>query len=298
MPNQLREAVMGLQIKEILAVAENILREAGDEDYKRDAEILLCHAAHYDARKIFMNWSKEIDDSYCEGFFELIQKRASGVPTQYLTNTQEFMGYSFFVDERVLIPRMDTETVIEAVSDYIKASRSVHRVLDLCTGSGIIAITLAKLNPSLKITASDVDTAALKVAETNASKLGVSSRIKFVTSDIYTSFKTGFGGPTFDIIVSNPPYIKSDVLLTLQREIVEHEPLRALDGGTDGLDFYRNIIAGAAARLKKNGALFLEIGYDQAASVQELVDETKRFGNVTVRQDLAGNDRVLSASLK
>jgi release factor glutamine methyltransferase len=289
---------MGLQIKEILAVAENILREAGDEDYKRDAEILLCHEIHYDAKKIFMNWSKEIDDSYCEGFFDLVQKRAGGTPTQYLTNEQAFMGRTFFVDERVLIPRMDTETLAEAVLEHLKANKTARRVLDLCTGSGILAITLAKEHPTLKITASDVDASALKVAEINASKLGAAKQIKFVKSDIYASFKTGFGGAAFDVIVSNPPYIRDDVLMTLQREIIEHEPLHALNGGTDGLDFYRKIIGGAASRLRKNGALFLEIGYDQAEQVKALLDETGAFRDIEVRKDLAGNHRVLSGTLK
>ncbi|MDR1953164.1 MAG: peptide chain release factor N(5)-glutamine methyltransferase [Clostridiales Family XIII bacterium] len=288
---------MGLQIKEILTVAEKILQDSGDEDCKRDAEILLCHEMCYDAKKIFMNWSKEIDDSYCEGFFDLVQKRAAGTPTQYLTKEQSFMDRVFFVDERVLIPRMDTETLAEAVSNYLKAHKSARRVLDLCTGSGVIAITLAKEHPSLKIIASDVDAAALNVAEFNASKLGASKQIKFVKSDVYASFKTGFGGTTFDVIVSNPPYIRTDVLMTLQREIIEHEPLHALNGGADGLDFYRKIVGGAASRLRKNGALFLEIGYDQADRVKSLIDETGAFGAIEVHKDLSGHDRVLSCTL-
>ncbi|MDR2157321.1 MAG: peptide chain release factor N(5)-glutamine methyltransferase [Clostridiales Family XIII bacterium] len=289
---------MGLQIKEILKVAENILRDAGDEDCKRDAEILLCHAMHYDARRIFMNWSREINDSYCEGFFELVQKRAGGTPTQYLTNGQDFMGHSFFVDERTLIPRMDTETVAEAIIEWLRARGTARRVLELCTGSGVVAISLAKEIADLKVTASDVDPGALEVAAINASNLGVAKRVKFVKSDIYAAFKTGFGGARFDVIAANPPYISSDALMTLQREIIEHEPLHALDGGADGLDFHRRIISGAPPRLRKNGALFLEIGYDQADRVRALIDETERFGEVSVRKDLAGNDRVLSAELK
>jgi release factor glutamine methyltransferase len=289
---------MGLKIKEILTVAENILRDAGDEDYKRDAELLLCKKIHYDAKKIFMNWSKEIDDSYCEGFFDLIQQRAGGTPTQYLTYEQAFIGHVFFVDERVLIPRMDTETLVEAALEYLETNKSARRVLDLCTGSGVIAVSLAKQHPSLKITASDADASALKVAERNASKMGVAKQIKCVKSDVYGSFKTGFGGVSFDVIVSNPPYIRSDVLMTLQREIVEHEPLHALDGGADGLDFYRRIIGEASSYLRKSGALFLEIGYDQAEQVKSLIDETGRFGDVETRQDLSGNDRALFAVLK
>ncbi|MDR0357112.1 MAG: peptide chain release factor N(5)-glutamine methyltransferase [Clostridiales Family XIII bacterium] len=288
---------MGLQIKEILTVAENILRESGDEDYKKDAEILFSHETRYDAKKIFMNWSKELDDNYCEGFFDLVQRRARGTPTQYLTKEQAFMGHTFFVDERTLIPRADTETTVDEVIKYLKG-KTARRAADLCTGSGVIAISLAKAYPSLKITASDAYEDALAVARINASEMGVLKQIKFVKSDVYAAFKTGFGGATFDLIVSNPPYVKSDEIPTLQREIVEHEPLHALDGGADGLDFYRKIIAGAAPRLRKNGALFLEIGNDQAASVKALIDETGLFGEVAVRTDLAGNDRVLFAALK
>ncbi|MDR2610708.1 MAG: peptide chain release factor N(5)-glutamine methyltransferase [Clostridiales Family XIII bacterium] len=289
---------MGLQIKEIIAVAEKILRENGVEDYKADAEILLCHEIRYDSRKIFMNWSKELDDEACERYFADVQRRAAGTPTQYLTEMQPFMGFNFSVDERVLIPRMDTETVVESAIEFIRSQKSIKNVLDLCTGSGVIAISLAKAVPSLKLTATDISGDALAVAAKNASRLGVSARIKFLRSDLFNSLPTGFTAKKFDMIIANPPYIRTAVLPRLQREIYEHEPLIALDGGEDGLDYYRAIATRAPSFLTKRGVIFFEIGYDQAEDVSDILRDTGNFAGISVRRDIAGNDRVVFASVK
>lgn len=289
---------MGLQIKEMLNVAENILMEAGVEDAKIDAETLLMYEIRYDRKKLFMNWTREIEDGYCEGFFDLIQKRAMGTPAQYLTNEQIFMGYSFYVDERVLIPRMETEVLVEQVIRYVQESgKKGLKALDLCTGSGVIAICLAKSDSTLRITASDVDASALDVAAENASRMGVSHQIKFMSSDLFGSFKTGFSRPKFDLIVANPPYIPSSVVGTLQREIVEHEPLKALDGGADGLDFYKRIAADAPIFMQPGGELFLEIGYDQGPSVTQILQDSDMYSNIRAARDLSGDFRVVSATV-
>ena len=288
---------MGLQIKEILAVAENILDEAGIADSKIDAELILGYVINYDARRIFMNWSKEIEDDHCELFFDLIQHRAAGEPTQYITKRQFFMGYPFFVDERVLIPRMDTEVLVDAVAEYIKNNKGVQRVLDLCTGSGVIAISLAKMIPSLKLTAIDIDTNALDVAIENSIRHKVESKVKFMHSDLFEEIAYGFGQKKFDIIVSNPPYIRSGVLPTLQREIFDYEPMLALDGGPDGLDYYREIIEKAPDNLVRGGALFLEIGYDQADEVSDLIRATNMYDKIAVLRDLDKNDRVIQTNI-
>jgi release factor glutamine methyltransferase len=289
---------MGLQIKEIILVAENILRESGDSDYKTDAEILLCHAIKYDSQRIFMNWAKEVDDDHAEVFFDMVEKRAKGTPTQYLTNEQVFKGRAFYVDENVLIPRPETELLLDEVAAYLKDNRSAKNVLDLGTGSGAIAVSLAKMAPSLKITASDISGKALAVAEKNAARLGAKGQIKFTESDVFDAFKTGFAGPKWDVVVSNPPYIKSAVIPTLQREIYEHEPLTALDGGEDGLDVYRRLISGAPTFLRKTGAVFFEIGYDQAHEVTALFRENGSYVRIAVTPDIAGLDRVVSARMK
>jgi release factor glutamine methyltransferase len=259
---------------------------------------LLGYVIKYDSKKIFMNWAREIDDDHAEKYFALIQKRAEGTPTQYLTNLQGFMDMSLYVDENVLIPRPETELLLNEVVAYLKDNRSAKSVLDLGTGSGAIALSLAKLMPHLKITASDIDTGALNVAEMNAGKLGLKGAIKFVQSDVFGSFKTGFTGPKWDVIISNPPYIRSDVIPKLQKEISEHEPRIALDGGEDGLDFYRKLIDGAPNYLKKTGAVFFEIGYDQAHDITVLFRENGNYVRVAITPDLSGKDRVISARMK
>jgi release factor glutamine methyltransferase len=260
--------------------------------------MLLCHAIKYDRQKIFMNWAKEVDDDHAEVFFAMVQKRAEGAPTQYLTNEQVFKDLSFYVDENVLIPRPETELLVDEVAAYLKDNKSAKSVLDVGTGSGAIAVSLAKKAPSLRVTASDVSESALAVAEKNASRLGVKGQIKFATSDVFDGFKTGFAGPKWDVIVSNPPYIKSQILPTLQREIYEHEPMKALDGGEDGLNLYRRLISGAPSFLRKTGAVFFEIGYDQTHEVTALFRENGSYVRIAVATDIAGHDRVISARMK
>jgi release factor glutamine methyltransferase len=293
---------MGLQIKEILTVGENILKEAGDSDAKLDAEILLCHHIRYDSAKIFMNWTKEVDDDACEAYFASIQKRAEGTPTQYITGVQDFMGYAIKVDERALIPRADSEVLAEEVIAYLGKTKSAKTLLELCTGTGAISIAIAKKNASIKITATDISKDALALAQENVTKLGVEGTVTLTESDLFDKLKKGFKGrkpEKYDVIVANPPYIKTADLGGLQREIKEHEPMLALDGGEDGLNFYRRIIAEAPDYLtKKNAAIFLEIGYDQAEKVMKLIEDDGHYKEAKVTKDLAGHDRVVSATLK
>jgi release factor glutamine methyltransferase len=284
---------MGLAVKELLGIAENILQDSGDIDYKKDTQILFCHGIGYDESKLFMNWTRELDDRQTEVIFSLVRKRAEGVPTQYLTNEQEFLGHNFFVDECVLIPRTETETLAETVILHVK-NVSAKSLLDLGTGSGIIAISLALHYPAMRITAADISDEAISVAKMNAKRLNAEKHIKFVKSDLFGALKTGRSSK-YDIIVSNPPYIKSADLKKLQREIYEHEPLSALDGGQDGLCYYRRIIDEAPAHLSSIGALFLEIGNDQASAVTKMLSENGHFRDILVTRDLSGNDRVISA---
>lgn len=287
---------MSIQLKELLVVGENRLKDAGINDAKIDAELLLLHQLHYDKRKMFMNWSRSLEEDDCMDYFELLDRRAAGEPPQYIIGDQEFMGINFMVDPRVLIPRQDTEVLVEKVLEYTREKRGSLKVLDMCTGSGAIAISLAVKHAQLKITASDISEDALDVATSNAAMADVLKRIDFVQSDLFNNFKTGFRGQKFDIIVSNPPYIKSSVLPTLQKEIYEHEPMLALDGGTDGLDYYRRIIEDAPDYLKKNGALFLEIGHDQAVQLKNIIAENDKYAeDIEVIKDLAEEDRVIIA---
>lgn len=287
-----------IQLKELLKVGENRLENAGIKDAKIDAELLLMFILNYDKKKIFMNWARPLEEDDCMDYFEVLDRRSSGEPPQYITGVQEFMGIPFMVDSRVLIPRQDTEILVEEVHSYSVSKRKQLKVLDLCTGCGTIAVSLAVKNTSLKLSASDISEDALDVATSNAAGAGVLKRIDFIKSDLFNDFKTGLGKPKFDIIVSNPPYIKKSDLPNLQREIFEHEPMAALDGGDDGLDYYRRIIKDAPGFIKKEGALFLEIGYDQADPVKKIIEENGGYQTeIKVVRDLSEHDRVIFAKV-
>lgn len=224
-------------------------------------------------------------------YFKAIKKLCNGIPIQHITNRQEFMKMTFFVDENVLIPRPDTEILVEEV---IKIAKKINakKILDLCTGSGAIAISLAKYIDKSNITAVDISDKALNVAKLNAKNNEVEDRITFVESDLFENLKK----EKYDIIVSNPPYIKKEVLKKLDKE-VQKEPKLALDGGYDGLDFYRKIIKNADEYLKFNGYLCFEIGYDQKEDVENLLKEQEKYANITCKKDLCDNDRVVTAKL-
>ena len=238
-------------------------------------------------------------------FYALIKRRAAGEPLQYITGEQEFMGYVFKVDPRVLIPRLDTEILVETVlkkaeglTGNAASPGRAFRVLDLCTGSGAIGLSIymeLKAGSPLEVTLSDIDAGALTVAKKNTERLCPGGHVRIVESDLYAAL----GKERFDIIVSNPPYIPTDVIGTLGEDVKDHEPSRALDGGADGLDFYRRIIDGAAEHLySPAGILALEIGFDQAESVCSLIEKTGAFFDIMVTKDLAGNDRVVTAVRK
>lgn len=296
---------MGLMIKELLAVAARRLSDASCMDARLDAEILLCDLLQKDRSFLFSHVGDDLEDRRCELYFELIDTRASGKPLQYILGSQEFMGLRFQVNENVLIPRQDTETLVEMAIDYLKKAKpglGGLEVLDLCCGSGAIAISLAYYLESVKvkITATDCSEKALEVAKENASGYRPARSIAFLQGDLFEPFpknKKGKGKKQFDLIVSNPPYICSDVIPTLQREVALFEPMLALDGGEDGLDFYRRITLDAGAYLKKGGLLLLEIGHDQAEAVRRLLEECGTYGDIGVVKDLAGKDRIVWANV-
>ena len=226
-----------------------------------------------------------------EKYFECVEKLIKGTPLQHITHSQEFMKMNFFVNENVLIPRADTECLVEEVIK-IANKTNAKKILDLCTGSGIIAISLAKYIKGSKITAVDISEEALKVARKNAKINEVEEQVTFIKSDLYKELLD----EKYDIIVSNPPYIKRKVLKTLDKE-VKKEPKLALDGGYDGLDFYRKIIPNAYEHLKNLGYICLEIGFDQKNEVLEMLNDEGKFINAYCKKDLYDNDRVICAKL-
>lgn len=224
-------------------------------------------------------------------FFAGISKLSKGVPIEHITHNKEFMKLNFFVDENVLIPRQDTEVLVEEVIKIAKKIKAKN-ILDLCTGSGAIAISLAKYLPNIQITALDISSKALEVAKLNTKNNNVENQITFVESNLFENLSK----EKYDIIVSNPPYIKQALIKELDKE-VQKEPHIALDGGKDGLDFYRKIIDTGYEYLKYGGYLCLEIGYDQKEEVMNLLDDNGQYINKICIKDLYDNDRVIIAKV-
>lgn len=260
---------------------------AGIEEASLDAWYLLEHITGITKSAYYMNPSQEIDAEMEIRYNQAIESRAKRIPLQHITGVQSFMGYEFLVNESVLIPRQDTEVLVETILEFMEPK---SRILDLCTGSGCILLSLMKLGQKRgkcpkEGMGTDISEDALKVAKANAARLQVSAL--FSKSDLLEQV-TG----VFDIIVSNPPYIASEEIQKLQEEVKFHDPLQALDGGEDGLLFYRKIIEQSGEHMRKGGWLFFEIGYDQGEAVSELM-RAKGYCNVMIKKDLAGLDRVI-----
>jgi len=282
-------------VKEMIKEGEIRLMRAHCMDPVIDAEQLYYHLTGTDRVGLFLRAKQEVDEETQKKYFELIAQREQRIPLQHITGTQEFMGLDFEVNPDVLIPRQDTEILVEEAAKIIHGSnprvrsRAAWKVLDLCCGSGAIGISLARVCDNVKITCADYSQPALDTAQRNAEKNRV--KIKFRQGDLFGAV----GRRRYDMIVSNPPYIKSHMIPILQDEVKIHEPMMALDGGEDGLVFYRKIIEQAKDHLRKNGVLIFEIGHDQAEEVSQLIQETGAFTKVHVVKDLPGHDRVVYA---
>lgn len=304
---------MTTTLGDILNTGIGRLEAAGIADARRDAESLLLHLTGGTNTFLFLNKNKPADELLTKVYFEIIARRAAGEPAQYIIGTQEFMGLEFRVDPNVLIPRQDTETLVElAISEAQRmcsekstadpsdhdGDGSILGILDMCCGSGAIAISMAHYIPQARVVACDLSDGAIYMTRKNAADIGVSDRVAVFKTDMFSMEKDGekipMGG-TFDMILSNPPYIATEVIDTLQTEVKDHEPMMALDGGADGLVFYRIIAEEAPSRLRKDGVLILEIGHDQGQSVPELLAKTGKFTDIQVIKDLPGLDRVVFA---
>lgn len=289
-----------------------LLEEHGIEEAKTDARLLLEYVCHTDYQALYTQGERALDELQDQFYVNYLQKRAERIPIQYLTHTQSFMGLDFYVNENTLIPRLDTEILVEEVMRYMQDGMSI---LDLCTGSGCILLSLLHYSNGCFGVGTDVSREALAVAGENAGVLGFEEKRKrgelfFLQGDLYDALNGAPYGvpnaasgcmpdgaseaklPLFDVIVSNPPYIRSGLIPTLMPEVKEHEPLSALDGGADGLTFYRRIIDGAPAYVKRESALFFEIGADQGNAVKELM-LWAGYRDVRIVKDYAGLDRVV-----
>lgn len=278
---------MTMTYQEMFDWTEKKLMQAGIEEYHADAWILMSYYLNMDRSAYCLHQQEEISEEKEKMLQELqqaVEKRCRRIPVQYIIGEQEFMGLSFLVNENVLIPRYDTEVLAEKVIAFCKGKT----VLDVCTGSGCLAISIAKLGKPAKVDALDISLKALQVAEKNAKNLD--ARVNFFQSDMFQSVSE-----QYDCLVSNPPYIESAVIQTLSPEVKVHEPSLALDGGEDGLDFYRNIASQGKKYLKTGGMIFLEIGYNQGQEVSDILAHAG-YHDIKVYKDYAGLDRVITAN--
>lgn len=274
-----------MTIKQAITKGMIMLKSNNVESPKLKARLLLQYVLDKPRQYIIVYDNKEIDKQQQWQYFVNIEKLTKGIPLQHITHRQEFMKMDFFVDENVLIPRPDTEILVEEVIKIAQKYNS-PRILDLCTGSGAIAISLKKYIPSAQVYAVDISKKALEIAKKNAHRL--EAEVKFIESNLFEKIKN----EKFDIIVSNPPYIKKSDINYLSQE-VQKEPQIALDGGYDGLDFYRKISYQAIDYLKFGSYLCFEIGYDQKEEVLEILKGIEHYTKTYCKKDLCGNDRVV-----
>lgn len=290
-----------MKYREVYDTGRTALAEASVPEAETDARLLLEFVCGTDRNTLLAHGDREVTEGEESAYRALVEKRSRHIPLQHLTGVQDFMGLEFAVNEHVLIPRPDTEILVEEALQHLHDGM---QVLDMCTGSGCILISLLHYSNNCEGVGADISAEALKVAEGNAVKLlggltdsqeppelSVGRRVSFVQSNLFDRVDG-----MFDMIVSNPPYIRSDLIDTLMPEVRDHEPRLALDGSGDGLLFYRRILAESHRYLRKGGMLFFEIGYDQGEAVSRLMEQAG-FLEVRLVRDYGGMDRVVYGTL-
>ena len=282
-----------MNIRDALKRGCEVLEGAGSESPRLDAQVLLLAVLREERTVLVSHPERELASQEEQLYNQYISERALGKPVSYITGMKEFMGLEFAVNEAVLIPRPETELLVEEAVRVLNGK--AMRVLDLCTGSGAITVSIRHFVPQAEVTATDLSEEALKVARENAERL-TAGGIRFLQGDLFEAFSNlqAPGSELFNLIVSNPPYIPAKVIDGLMPDVKDFEPRLALDGGTDGLDIYRRLIPQAAEHLAPGGVLLLEIGFDQGETVPDLCRQAG-LGNIAVLKDLAGLDRVVRA---
>ena len=280
-----------MQIKEVMRKGMIKLKTNNIKEPNLKSRLLMQYILNRPREYLLVHDDKQLTLRQEVNYFKAIKKLIEGIPLQHITHRQEFMKLMFYVDENVLIPRPDTEILVEEV---IKIAKKINakKILDLCTGSGAIAVSLAKYIEGSQITATDISRKALSIAKLNAVNNNVEDKITFVSSDLFQNIPE----EKYDIIVSNPPYIKKKVIENLDKE-VKKEPIIALDGGDDGLKFYKKIIENAYEYLKYKGYLCFEIGYDQKDEVTKLIENEEKYIDTYSKKDLYDNDRIVITKL-
>lgn len=280
---------------ELLTQGTQLLMNAGIEEARLDAWLLLEYTADISRAWYYAHPESEVNEKIVSEYLSLCQKRAEHIPLQHLTHQACFMGYDFYVDERVLVPRQDTEVLAEEALHQLRNMRN-PRILDMCTGSGCLLLSLLMELPDATGTGVDISAAALAVAERNRKNLELEKRAVLVQSDTFSGdyFQKNSGNISleYDMLISNPPYIPTEDIGKLMEEVRFHDPVLALDGREDGLYFYRRITEQAGKYLKPGGWLMYEIGCEQGADVSAIM-QGEGFAEVAVKKDLAGLDRVV-----
>lgn len=279
-------------VQRVLRWAAEDFERRGLDSPRLDAELLLGHATGLDRIELILHAEKPLDADELERFRELIRRRRAGEPIAYVLGEREFYGMTFEVTADVLIPRPDTETLVEVALERTRERSLYGRLLDLCTGSGCVAVAFARHRPTWKVTGADVSERAIALARRNAARSGAIWGVGFVAGDLFEPVR----GRRHECIAANPPYIPSGNIAGLMRDVRDFEPRLALDGGTDGLDFVRRIVEQSREHLTPGGLLALEVGYDQAARAGELF-EASGFSELERARDYGGHERVVSGRL-
>lgn len=274
------------------------LSSVGITTGRLDAELLLCHTLGKDRAWLLAHIREAVDEQHRELFEQAVDRRALREPLQYILGKQEFWGLDFMVTQDVLIPRPETELIIETALTLVPNKDVRLTILDLCTGSGCIAVSLAKELASARIFASDKSEKALDVARENARRHGVADRVRFLEGDLFGSLEELDLRGRVDIMVSNPPYVPSEEYSTLQPEVRDHEPRMALLAGQNGTEIHQRIIDEAPEFLRSEGALIMEMGMGQAEALEHMIRENGTFNKPDVLKDLAGIERVIVARKK
>lgn len=283
-------------IEKLLKDGIEIIKEREFNNPFLDVQLILSYLLKKDKIYLHLHRKDEVDDNTAKKFYEMAKKRNEGYPLQYMTNYQEFMGLSFYVQDGVLVPRPDTEILVEKIINIVNNSEFKNKlinILDIGTGSGAIGVSLGYYLKNSAVTAMDISDTAIETTQTNIRKLGLEN-VNTLKGDI---FKYNFENKKFDIVVSNPPYIEKNIIDTLPVEVSVYEPKLALDGGMDGLDYYRHIVKVFKKVHEENAILSVEIGYDQKDTVIEIFNKANIFNKIECDKDLGGNDRVITGFL-
>jgi len=282
-------------IKRLLNWVTDYLKEKGIESARLSAELLLSEVLNLKRIELYTNFDRVIEKEQLTQLRELVKRAAANEPIAYLIGKTEFYSLEFIITPDCLIPRPETELLVERAIEFLRPRQGKQLVCDLCTGSGCIAVAIAKNFPRVDITATDISDAALKVAKQNIEKHNVADKIKLIQGDLFEPLIAQLDKTKFDLIVCNPPYVTASEYQNLQKNVKDYEPKSALLAGADGLDIYRRICDSVDKFLKPDAALMMEIGYAQGQAVRELIEKTNIFRGISIEKDCHDNDRVVIA---